>query len=182
MSQNKDVVSRIRAQHDKVRRLFEEAAEPGDEAADAFRALVRLLAVHETAEEIVVYPTLNSLGREARAAAHARKVEERRCKIELAELEGTARNSAEFANRLESLRVAVETHAAAEEGEVLPILEDRCSAGRLQAIDRLFVGAQLVAPTHAHRLAPVGAVGNLAVGPMVGMFDRFRDATTNRHH
>jgi len=180
MNGTKDVVGRVRAQHDKIRRLFKAAAEPGEDAAEAFRELVRLLAVHETAEEIVIYPTLTTLGAEARAAAHARKVEERRCKIALAELEGTPRNSAEFESALEALRADVEAHATAEEREILPILEDRCSTPQLQAMDRLFVGAQLVAPTHAHRLAPVGAVGNLVVGPMVGMVDRLRDLTTNR--
>lgn len=42
-------------------------------------------------------------------------------------------------------------------------------------MDTGFVIAQTIAPTHAHRLALESAAGNLLVGPMMAMFDRFRD-------
>lgn len=47
------VVTRVRRQHDTIRRLFDdiEAASPA-RRAEAFQPLVRLLAVHETAEEM----------------------------------------------------------------------------------------------------------------------------------
>ena len=47
---------RVRRQHETIRGLFDEveAASPA-RRAEAFQPLVRLLAVHETAEEMVVY-------------------------------------------------------------------------------------------------------------------------------
>src|SRR4051812_894780 len=76
-SARRDVVTRIRRQHDIIRGLFDDV----DKAAparctDALRPLVRLLAVHETGEEMVVYPSLRFAGSEARVAVRARRGEE----------------------------------------------------------------------------------------------------------
>ncbi|WP_206281555.1 hemerythrin domain-containing protein, partial [Streptomyces prasinopilosus] len=52
-----DVVSLLMRQHGDIRNLFDEVeATGGEERRNAFRRLVRLLAVHETAEEEVVHP------------------------------------------------------------------------------------------------------------------------------
>ncbi|NUP65917.1 MAG: hemerythrin domain-containing protein, partial [Nonomuraea sp.] len=52
-----DVVDLLVRQHEEIRSLFTEVenAAPEDKA-EAFRRLVRLLAVHETAEEEIVHP------------------------------------------------------------------------------------------------------------------------------
>jgi hemerythrin superfamily protein len=176
VQQTMTVSDRIRSQHEDIRRLFAETAGGGLAGQTAWPALVRLLAVHETAEEIVVYPAVAASGSRGLRAVRARKAEERRAKITLADLEGLDPTDPAFGPRLEAFRAMVEAHAAAEESEVLPLLDERCSRGQLRAMDRLFVASQFVAPTHAHRFAPVGAVGNLAVGPAVGLIDRVRDA------
>jgi hypothetical protein len=47
----------IGRQHDQIRELFDAVASAApEERAEAFTPLVRLLAVHETAEEMVIYP------------------------------------------------------------------------------------------------------------------------------
>ncbi|MDH6565282.1 hemerythrin superfamily protein [Streptomyces sp. SAI-117] len=52
-----DVVALLMRQHGDIRNLFDEVeATKGEERRDAFHRLVRLLAVHETAEEEVVHP------------------------------------------------------------------------------------------------------------------------------
>jgi hypothetical protein len=79
-----------------------------------------------------------------------------------------------FADAFEVFRAEVEAHAAAEEQEVLPLLEEYRSAGQLEALDRFFVAAEAIAPTHAHRFAPVGAIGNFVLGPFVSVVDRTR--------
>jgi hypothetical protein len=59
----RDVVTRVCRQHDTIRRLFDEVEKaPPARRAEAFQPLVRLLAVHETAEEMVVYPLCFSPG------------------------------------------------------------------------------------------------------------------------
>lgn len=56
-SRDDDVVSLLMRQHGDIRNLFDEVERSkGEERRDAFRRLVRLLAVHETAEEEVVHP------------------------------------------------------------------------------------------------------------------------------
>lgn len=170
------ITEMIREQHDVIRQLFAdvEAASP-DERADTFEPLVRLLAVHETAEEEIVYPSINQLGDEAKAVSEARKAEEDAAKKALAELEGMDATSEEFVVALVAFRADVEAHAASEEAEVLPLLAGM-EPDRLASLGASFAAAEAMAPTHAHRFAPESAIGNMLVGPFVAMVDRVRDA------
>jgi len=172
----KTVTQMITEQHATIRQLFagvEEAS--AAERADAFQPLIRLLAVHETAEEEVVYPALKQLGDEASAIAEARKAEEDSAKKSLAELEGMDASSAEFATAFAAFRREVESHASNEEAEVLPLLAGM-NASRLEGMAKSFAVAEALAPTHGHRTAPEGAVANMLVGPFVAVVDRVRDA------
>ena len=112
-STRRDVVTRVHRQHDTIRRLFDdvEKASPA-RRAEAFQPLVRMLAVHETAEEIVVYPALVLAGPDARAIVRARKAEEDQAKKDLADLEGIDAGSREFLTRLRAFRADVEAHAS----------------------------------------------------------------------
>lgn len=52
-----DVVGLLMRRYGDIRSLFDEVERTnGDERQDAFRRLVRLLAIQETAEEEVVHP------------------------------------------------------------------------------------------------------------------------------
>ena len=175
-SARRDVVTRVRRQHDTIRRLFDDVEQaPPARRPEAFQPLVRLLAVHETAEEMVVYPALLLAGPEGRAVVRARKTEEDQAKKHLAELEGLDAGSREFLTQLRAFRVEVEDHAEAEELEVLPLLDEHRAAHELRLMDLWFVTAETVAPTHAHRFAPESATGNLLLGPAVALVDRVRD-------
>ena len=56
-----DVVMLLMAQHSRIRDLFAEVKHSrGQDKRDAFDRLVRLLAVHETAEEEIVHPLSRS--------------------------------------------------------------------------------------------------------------------------
>jgi hemerythrin superfamily protein len=181
-SQRRDVVTRIRRQHDTIRALFDDVENaPPSRRADSFRPLVRLLAVHETAEEMVVYPSLLLVGSDARAAVRARRDEEDAAKKAQADLEGVDPSSREFLGRLRTFREMVEAHAAAEEREILPLLDEHRAAPELRLMDAWFVIAEAIAPTHAHRFAPESATGNLLLGPAVALVDRVRDLFAPRH-
>jgi hemerythrin superfamily protein len=175
-SPRRDVVTHVRRQHETNRRLFDDVTNtaPAERGA-AFQPLVRLLAVHETAEEMVVYPALLLAGSEARAVVRERKSEEDLAKKQLAELEGMDASSRQFLTGLRALRDAVIEHAEAEEREVLPLLEEHRASYELRLMDAAFGMAQIVAPTHAHRFAPESAAGNLLLGPAVAIADRVRD-------
>jgi hemerythrin superfamily protein len=167
-----DVMEVIAAQHAEIRRLFEAAI---DDLSTSFDALVRLLAVHETAEEMVVYPTLRNMGGDAREVIDARKKEEDAAKKALAEMEGLEHSSELFGQMLHAFRVDVEEHAMNEETQVFPLLSQIDSQTRAR-MAQAFLLAEKMAPTHAHRMAPESGVGNLLVGPFVAMVDRVRDA------
>jgi hemerythrin-like domain-containing protein len=172
----RDVVTLVRRQHDDIRRLFDEveAARP-NRRSEAFQPLVRLLAVHETAEELVIYPSLLLVGSQGRRAAAARKAEEDAAKKHLAALESSDPRSSGFLAELRAFRVEVEAHADAEDTEILPLLEQHRSAAELQVMEAAFKTAEMIAPTHAHRFAPESAIGNLLLGPAVAVVDRIRD-------
>jgi hemerythrin superfamily protein len=171
-----DVATLIREQHVMIKQLFDsvQKAPPG-ERSTAFEPLVRLLAVHETAEEEIVYPAIASQSDAGREVADARKQEEDAAKKALAEIEGMDASSAEFVTAIGRLRADIEAHAASEEAEVLPLLA-QMDPDRQRTMGKAFKAAESMAPTHAHRMAPESATGNLLVGPFVAIVDRVRDA------
>src|SRR3954447_11817230 len=91
-----DAVRFLTEQHQQVRELFEAVASSnGDACREAFEPLVRLLAVHETAEEMVVYPAVRGIGSDASTIVDARLEEEDSAKKMLADLEKLDSGSSE---------------------------------------------------------------------------------------
>ncbi len=172
-----DAVAFLRHQHDEIRELFAAVeGETGQSRRDAFEPLVRLLAVHETAEEMVIYPAIRSSGGEGRRIADARTEEEDHAKKVLTDLEKLDPGSAEFEEMFGPFRAAVESHAENEEREAFPLLEQTTDEEQLRRMASALMVAEGIAPTHPHKAAPESAIGNLLVGPFVGMVDRVRDA------
>ncbi len=175
-----DVVDVIRAQHAQVRALFSRLdGLTGGAALGPFQELTCLLAVHETAEEEVVYPALRKAPG-GDSVAEARKAEEDKAKQALSDLESLGTDSAEFAGHLASFKTMVEAHAEAEEAEVLPLLRASSSPDELESMRKLFDAAEKAAPTHPHPHGPQSALGNLVVGPAVAIMDKVRDALRNK--
>lgn len=172
-----DVVRFLLSQHEDVRRLFRTIIDArGDTRREAFEPLVRLLAVHETAEEMVVYPALRAAGAEGERVADARLAEEDSAKKTLADLEKLDPNSSEFDELFGRFHAAVEAHAESEEREVFPLLERTIDEQQLRRMASALKVAEGVAPTHPHKRAPESLVGNVVVGPFVAIVDRVRDA------
>lgn len=177
LTDDRDVVAILREQHRSVRRLMSSitSAAPGARG-DSFEPLVRLLAVHETAEEMVVYPALRKrAGDEGARIAEARKQEEDQAKKTLSDLEKLDPSSDAYLRMFETFSAAVEEHASAEEEEVFPLLARTTDAEVLRDLGGQLQVAEGIAPTHPHKNAPESAVGNMLVGPFVSMVDRVRD-------
>ena len=86
-----DGVRFLREQHDEIRSLLRETAKAeGERTPRPFEQLVRLLAVHETAEELVVYPMIRNVGADGDSIADRHLAEEESAKDELSE-SGTTR-------------------------------------------------------------------------------------------
>lgn len=169
----------IGRQHDQIRELFDAVASAApEERAEAFTPLVRLLAVHETAEEMVIYP-MAARGEAGKEIVEQRKAEEDRAKKALVELEQLDPTTDGFLVALAAFRQDVFDHAAAEEDEVFPLLTEVADADGLKAMTKRLQLAEAMAPTHPHKAAPESATGNLLVGPFVAMVDRVRDALSD---
>jgi len=171
-----DIIDMIEEQHMEIRELLVAVTGAGPADRDEpFAQLVRLLAVHETAEEEIVYPAVRAIDAAAEAIVSARLTEEDAAKKALAELERMDAASPEFAAALARLHQDVDRHATSEEREVLPLLE-RLDAGQRDRMAAAFAAAGAVAPTHGHRIAPESGLGNALFSPFVAFVDRLRDA------
>jgi hemerythrin superfamily protein len=170
-----DVVQLLLHQHEEIRRLFAEVTNAASaDRAEAFDRLRRLLAVHETAEELIVHPDARSLIADGDLVVDACLAEELAAKQMLVELENLGTEAAGFLPKLEELRIAVEDHAKHEEQEEFPGLRSAHSDSRLKTMAKAVKAAEALAPTHPHP-GVESATANLLVGPYATMLDRAYD-------
>ena len=170
-----DVIAVLLDQHAQIRRLFAELEQRRVQPRrEAFEQLVRLLAVHETAEQEVLHPQVRLLVRGGQAIADARLEEERQAKELLAELDRLGPEADDFDQRLSALREAVLDHAEHEEQEEFPRLRGSQSRAQLEAMGMAVRVAEAAAPTHPHPGVNTLAA-NLLAGPMLAVADRTRD-------
>ena len=171
-----DVVELLEGQHREVAELFDQLERGTGDTTEPFECLVRLLAVHETAEEEVVYPALRAIGPEGDRIAEARTSEEDEAKKALSELERIGVADQAFSDKLAAFRLLVMEHAGSEEREVFPLLRRALDDDKRRSMRSALEAAERMAPTHPHPHAPESAVGNLVTGPFVAVVDRVRDA------
>lgn len=175
-----DVVSFLKGQHEQVKALFERVTSThGEEREKAFRALRRLLAVHETAEEEIVHPAARHALANGEAIVTARLREENQAKKALTELEELDVDSIEFETKLRALKASVVAHAESEEREEFERLGSQLDPARLERMRKAAEFAEAVAPTRPHA-GIESAAANLLVGPFAAMVDRSRDALSGK--
>lgn len=175
----KDVIDLLMHQHEEVKAAFAdvEAAVNRDGKLKAFERLVRLLAVHETAEEEVVHPRLRHLVPDGGRIVEQRLDEERQAKLDLADLEADGVDAPDFDIRLASLKSSVTAHAQAEEEQEFPLIR-KYAADKTRSMARAVKAAEALAPTHPHPNTESMAA-NMVIGPFAAVADRVRD--TLRH-
>jgi len=172
-----DAVSFLLTQHETVKGIFSDLKNAsGEQRAETFQCLVRTLAVHETAEEEIVYPIIRRAKGGGDALVEARLAEESEAKQVLAGLEKDGVDDPSFSTRIAEFERAVLEHATAEEQQVFPILRAECSEDELRSMTAALEVAEKLAPTHPHPHGPDSALGNMIVGPFVAVADRVRDA------
>ncbi|WP_063736964.1 hemerythrin domain-containing protein [Streptomyces sp. RTd22] len=171
-----DVVALLMAQHGEIRNLFDEVgASTGDERRDAFRRLVRMLAVHETAEEEIVHPYARRATEGGAAVVADRLREEHEAKEVLSRLDGMDTEDPKFLPELLVLRTAVMEHARAEERYEFTQLRRLNDPDRLAAMAKSLRRVEGMAPTRPHP-GVESAAANIALGPVAAVVDRTRDA------
>lgn len=172
-----DVVDLLLVQHARVEELFLLViGSSGPAKREAFHALVQLLAVHETAEEMVVHPLARqSMDDAGDAIVDDRLAEERAAKEMLSTLVDSDVEDEGFDSTLLLLRDAVLTHARYEERYEFPQLRKNVPAERLRKAATAVRAAEAVAPTRPHPGAET-AKANMAMGAPLAIVDRVRDA------
>jgi hemerythrin superfamily protein len=171
-----DVVALLMRQHGDIRNLFDEVeAAAGEERRDAFRRLVRLLAVHETAEEEVVHPFARKNLPGGEQVVKDRLAEEKAAKETLAALDELDTNDPKFMPQLLKLRKDVQAHARAEERYEFTHIRRSTDAGSLAVMAKALKAAEAMAPTRPHPGVESGAK-NMALGPVAALMDRTKDA------
>ncbi|MEU4836080.1 hemerythrin domain-containing protein [Streptosporangium sp. NPDC023615] len=171
----KDVVELLLAQHSLIRDLFDEVERASaEDRPEAFQRLVRLLAVHETAEEEIVHPYARRKIDGGDAVVDDRLAEENEAKQLLMTMDKAGVDDPEFTANLALLRGAVTAHARSEERYEFTQLRARTSPAERRAMAVGVKAAEAIAPTHPHA-GVESATKNLLVGTPVAMMDRARD-------
>ncbi|MCX2970135.1 hemerythrin domain-containing protein [Streptomyces sp. TRM70308] len=176
MNPDTNVVALLRHQHGEIRNLFDKVEQTtGDARRDAFRELVRMLAVHETAEEEVVHPYTRRNVDGGDGVAEDRLAEEREAKEMLARLDDMDTEDEGFLPLLLELRMAVMEHARAEERYEFAHLLRTADERQLATMAKAVKAAESTAPTRPHP-GVESAAKNLSLGPLAAVTDRARDA------
>jgi hemerythrin superfamily protein len=171
-----EVVAFLKAQHNLIEDMFDEVLYASDPEAreKPFQELRQLLAVHETAEEMVVHPRARREADAGNSIVDARLKEEHEAKELLSEIEKLDITSKQFIDKMTKLREAVLEHARLEEGEEFPVLQREVDADDLKRMGAAVRAAQAIAPTRPHP-GVESAKLNFAVGPFASLLDRARD-------
>jgi hemerythrin superfamily protein len=174
----RDIVEILKAQHNEIKELFSQVANArGEQKQQLFYDLVRLLAIHESAEEQIVHPAARkALGDAGDRVVDARLHEEAEAKEVLSALYDLGVDHPEFDAHLAAFEQEVIAHATHEEQDEFGRLRDTVEPEKLVKMASVFAAAEKVAPTRPHPKAGESAVVNMLSGPPVGVFDRIRDA------
>jgi hemerythrin superfamily protein len=176
----RDVVAFLIAQHQQIKDLFEQVTRSSaDDREQAFTALRRLLAVHETAEEEIVHPRARQELSDGDDVVDARLQEENEAKQKLATLERLDIDGSEFEKLFQELQADVLLHAASEEEQEFSRLADELDDDQLQRMRKAVELAEATAPTRPHP-GVESAKENLLAGPFAAMLDRARDLLTGK--
>jgi len=179
-AQEQDVVDLLLSQHTEVKALFARVkSSTGEQKRDAFQELVRLLAVHESAEEQVVHPAARPDAGDS--VVDARLHEEDEAKHALSTLYDLGTDNPEFDARFAAFEQAVLAHAAHEEQEEFPRLRRSTDPDKLRRMAGAVRAAETLSPTRPHPAAGENPVSNMLAGPPVAIFDKMRDAVRDWH-
>jgi hemerythrin superfamily protein len=173
----RDILELLLEDHEDFRGLFDELDRTEPEQRDElFRYTVARLASHEAAEEAVVHSTVRDEVPGGREVAEARLEEEAEAERLLAQMSDMDATSEEFSEALVQLREEVLSHAEHEERDEFPKLREHLDADRRRDMGRIFETLRETGPTRPHPHTPQTPEVRAALGPIVGMFDRARDA------
>jgi len=175
-----DVVTFLEQQHVHIRHLLGlVTSTTGAARARTFLSLRRLLAIHETAEELIVHPAARRSLADGEALVAALLTQENAAKKMLAKLEELYVDSSDFLTLFTIFGESIEQHARNEEREEFQQLAIVLSEDQLQWMRTATELAEAVAPTRPHP-GLESAAANALVGPFEALIDRVKDALSGK--
>jgi hemerythrin superfamily protein len=173
-----DVIRILLEQHAQVRDLFAEIQKaPAADRKEPFDRLRALLAVHETAEELVLRPQAEDSA--WKDVATERNQEESEANEVLAALEDMDTASEGFLSKLTEFEKSVDEHAEAEESQEFPRVLKALDEDKRQKLGSRLEAVQKMAPTHPHPTAAGSTTAVALTGPFAAMVDRVKDALSS---
>lgn len=170
-----DMIAILLEQHRRIRELFTQIkTAQGEQKKQRFDELRALLAVHETAEQMILRPVAKKTAGEEEA--NARNREEKEATEVLSELEKLDLESTEFASRFTAFERSVIDHAEHEEREEFPAVRQGCEPDELQRMGRRLLAVEKMAPTHPHPAAAGSTAAQWMAGPFASLVDRVKDS------
>ncbi|WP_155371567.1 hemerythrin domain-containing protein [Catellatospora vulcania] len=137
-----DVIDLLLVQHQQLGDLFDELdGVRGARRRDLFAELVRLLAVHESIEQLLVHPLARARLSGGDAVVDARTEEEDQAEQDLVELYELGLEHDDFEEKLANLRDAVIEHGELEEEEEFDALREHVPAEELRRLGAIAVAA-----------------------------------------
>jgi hypothetical protein len=183
-----NLIDLLLLQHRQQRTLLGELhGAAGERGAASFQRLARMLAVHESVEEIVLYPVVRANFDDGHRLARLATDQEEAIKDAIAELQDgdVARGhhlcTVVSRNSLRDLEEMVHEHHELEERQIIAVLPELQDAPQLGGLASAFEIATHLAPTRGHRHAPTGPLANVLLGTPIAMLDKWRDRTGNGH-
>lgn len=179
LTASNDIIVVLREQHERIKLLFAGVRQaPAADRQAVFDELRALLAVHETAEELILRPvTVEVAGREV---ADARNAEEKDAAAQLAELEKQDPADPSFEPAFARYEAVVLRHAQNEESLEFPRVMQARDAQERVRLGKALRTAESLAPTHPHPSSAGSPIAQAVVGPFASLLDRARDAMSGR--
>jgi hemerythrin-like domain-containing protein len=184
--QQRDVIEVLEHDHREVEEMFSEleslrgASSEEDQkrrkelTEDVTIELVR----HSVAEEVIVYPEVESRVSQEEAE-HARE-EHAEAEETLQRLEKLDADDPAFDDELAKLMEEIRHHISDEEDEMFAHMRQVIDEEELRKLGERVEAFKKVAPTRPHPNVPNEAGPRIAAGPAASLFDRMRDLASGR--
>jgi hemerythrin superfamily protein len=179
-----DVTQFLTSQHREVDQLWSRLRDArlggGASVSDLSQQIVTLLSQHDALETQLLYSELRDLGDEGRHLADHSLDEHKVVRELLTRIDGKdPREDSVFAD-LTACMTNVMQHVREEEGQVFPLMRERCDTNRLHELGERMQSMMKMAPTHPHPHTPDSKIGATVAGAVAGMADKARDAMGGR--
>jgi len=173
-----NIIDDIKTDHQELESYYNKykSATTVEEGNKWFHQFVWEICRHSVAEELVLYPLLESLSQRGKDLADEGRKDHHMVKEMLTSLEKLHPATAEFDHTFDSMMTDIRKHVEQEETEDLVLLSDNVTPENLQRAGKAFAMKKKIAPTHPHTSIPEKPVAlEAALGLLTAPIDKFRD-------